>query len=164
MVLITIPCQNNILAPLPRRLYGYGNTFIEDRTLTDARSKACPYCSETILFDAIKCRFCGEMLDKAKPDQIIEHRISTPLHQTNAMGVTAFVLSIVGLFFSFIIPFLIQIISLILGHIALSEMNNHPNKYSGRGLVVASLVINYCIIGISFAILFTIGYFIAIFI
>jgi hypothetical protein len=43
-------------------------------------------------------------------------------------------------------------------------MNNHPNKYSGRGLVVASLVINYCIIGISFAILFTIGYFIAIFI
>jgi hypothetical protein len=80
------------------------------------------------------------------------------------MGVTAFVLSIVGLFFSFIIPFLIQIISLILGHIALSEMNNHPNKYSGRGLVVASLVINYCIIGISFAILFTIGYFIAIFI
>ena len=80
------------------------------------------------------------------------------------MGVTAFVLSIVGLFFSFIIPFLIQIISLILGHIALSEMNNHPNKYSGRGLVVASLVINYCIIGISFSILFTIGYFIAIFI
>ncbi|MGB0182092.1 MAG: DUF4190 domain-containing protein [Candidatus Puniceispirillales bacterium] len=130
--------------------------------LNDARSKACPYCSETILFDAIKCRFCGEMLSKAKPDQIIEHRISTPLHQTSGMGITAFVLSIVGLFFSFIIPFLIQIISLILGHIALSEMNNHPDKYSGRGLVVASLVINYCIIGISFVILFAIGYFFAI--
>lgn len=115
------------------------------------------------MLEAIKCRFCGEMLNKSKPDQIIEHRISTPLNQTSGLGVTAFVLSIIGLFFTFIIPFLIQIISLILGHIALSEMNNHPNKYSGRGLVVASLVINYCIIGISFAIIFIIGYFIALF-
>ena len=30
----------------------------------DIKTKACPFCAETIQEAAIKCRFCGEFLDK----------------------------------------------------------------------------------------------------
>lgn len=28
------------------------------------KSKQCPYCAETILADAVKCRFCGSTLER----------------------------------------------------------------------------------------------------
>jgi hypothetical protein len=34
-------------------------------------TKLCPYCSEEIKEDAIKCRHCGEWLNKSKPSDLI---------------------------------------------------------------------------------------------
>ena len=111
--------------------------------------KRCPFCAEEIHFEAIKCKHCGESLDKSPPSKIIEHRISTPLRQTHALGVVSFVLAILGLFTSFFFPFAIQIIGIILGHIANSDIKSNPDKYTGGGLVTAGLIINYFIIVIS---------------
>ena len=83
---------------------------------------------------------------KQKLDKIIEYRISPPLKQTHTIGVISFVLSIIGLFGSFLFPFAIQIIGIILGHIAKSDINANPENYNGKGLVTVGLIINYLVI------------------
>jgi hypothetical protein len=111
-----------------------------------SNTRKCPYCAELISIEAIKCKHCGEMLHKKPAEQVIEHRISTPLPQTHSLGVVSFVLAIVGLFTSFIFPFAIQIIGIIMGHIAKNDINANPGKFSGSGLVTAGLIINYLVI------------------
>ena len=65
------------------------------------------------------------------------------------LGLASFILAIVGLFTSFLFPFAIQIIGIILGHVASSEIRMNPQKYTGDGLVFAGLVINYIMIVLS---------------
>lgn len=94
---------------------------------------------------------------KQKPDKIIEYRISTPLKQTHTIGVISFVLSIIGLFGSFLFPFAIQIIGILLGHIAKSDINANPENYNGKGLVTAGLIINYLVIIFSLLLILIFG-------
>ena len=93
---------------------------------------------------------------KKAPNKIIEHRISTPLPKVHMIGLVAFIITMIGLFISFLIP-LFQIVGLILGHIASSDFNKNEKIYSGKGLIIASLIINYAVIVITILIIFIFG-------
>jgi ribosomal protein S19 len=55
----------------------------------------------------------------------------------NAPALIGFIISILGMFF---IP--IEVASLILGIIGLSQINNEPDRYKGKGFAIASIVIS----------------------
>ena len=73
--------------------------------------------------------------------------------KTHTLGLVSFILAILGLFTGFIFPFAIQIIGIILGHVASSDIKMNPQKYTGGGLVTAGLIINYLVLTISFVII-----------
>ena len=41
-------------------------TCKESLTIPNPQFKKCPFCAEEIKFDAVKCKHCGEMLNKPK--------------------------------------------------------------------------------------------------
>lgn len=94
---------------------------------------------------------------KKIPDKIIEHRISTPLPKAHTLGLVAFIITIIGLFASFLIPFFFQITGLILGHLALNDFNKNEEIYSGKGFIISSLIINYIVLVIAILIIFIFG-------
>ena len=96
-------------------------------------------------------------IKKKLPDKILEHRISTPLPKVHMLGLVAFIITIIGLFVSFLIPFFFQITGLILGHIALNDFNKQNVIYSGKAFITASLIINYIVLVIAILILFIFG-------
>ena len=86
-------CHEKIIIP-PFQPYATSSTSSVSQT------KACPYCAETILVAARKCRFCGELLDsnlrKASQSQVQSNRIFT-VKQTHSRGIYIILAILLGL-------------------------------------------------------------------
>ena len=94
---------------------------------------------------------------KKKIHKNLEYRHSITTPRIHTLGLAGFIITIIGIFISFWIPFLLQIIGLVLSHVALNDINRNEKKYSGRGLIIASLIINYLIIAIAILFFLVVG-------
>ena len=92
-----------------------------------------------------------------EPYKIVENRNASPLKQIHKIGVISFVLSIIGLFSSFLFPFAIQIIGIISGPIPKPDISANPEDYNGKEFIIAGLVINYLVIIFSFLFILIFG-------
>jgi len=78
----------------------------------------------------------------------------------NLLAVTSFALSLVGLVTVWFIPFFIQIIAIVLGHLHLRYQNTARTLHKGgvfHSMTIISLVVSYVVILINIAALIVLG-------
>ena len=105
----------------------------------------------------IYCVYGKKKKYKKKNHKNLKYRHSILPPRIHTLGLAGFIITIIGIFTSFWIPFLLQIIGLVLSHVALNDINRNEKEYSGRGLIIASLIINYLIIAIAILFFLVVG-------
>ena len=124
--------------------------------------KTCPFCSEEILDSAILCKHCKSKLDNNVSDQsspsqgfnpqntlnvnLNQETSILPSSNTSGLAVATFVISILGVMTCWFMPVIVQLVSIICGHISLRQISAEGGMKGGRGWAISGLVISYLVL------------------
>lgn len=92
----------------------------------------CPYCSEQISTNSIRCNHCGSVVRQPGP-------VSAPGVPPTTCGLAIAAL-VLGLIPCTCVP---SLLAIIFGHIALSKIANSNGQLKGRGMAIAGLILGY---------------------
>ena len=75
--------------------------------------------------------------------QVFEHRISPT---TNALAIISLIVSLLGVIVTWFVPLITQIVAIICGHIARSQIKRSQGNQTGSGMALAGLIISYLVL------------------
>jgi hypothetical protein len=104
-------------------------------------TRACPYCGETILLAAKKCKHCGEFLDGTKtrdPPQtrVRKQEVAGQQRQTDIFAILCFATGIISIF---VLPILFMPACYICGIVSYYRLKENPNL-KGQGLRITGWI------------------------
>lgn len=133
-------CGAETTVPQPNAFAAPGSAY----TVTE-ETKECPYCAEPIKPNAVKCRFCGSMLQgssspgmgltpPACPPSVYP---GAPVHQARNSGfaIAALVLGLLGL------CGIGSILAIIFGAVAIKQIDESNGELTGKGMAKAGLIL-----------------------
>ena len=78
--------------------------------------------------------------------QPVQVEVVTRKSTTNTLAIVSIVFAVLGIFLTWVIPFLSQIIAIITGHVARSQIRKSEEVQEGDGMALAGLIIGYIMI------------------
>lgn len=107
--------------------------------------KQCPACAEEIHDDAIKCKHCKEFIGREVEVQAPGGKPGYGPVRKSAMATASLVCSITGIFCCF---FLLPILGIIFGFVALNEIKNSAEHVEGEGMAKAGIIVGFVAIAV----------------
>jgi type IV pilus assembly protein PilA len=109
--------------------------------------KTCPHCQRPIQDDVWVCPLCGAAVGAgaAGVGPYAVGPLPTAPQQNSSMALASMICGIIGVV---LIPVVVSIPAIILGHLSLSEIKRSAGRIGGRGMAIAGLVLGY--LGVAF--------------